>query len=113
MDTRPESLVAQIVAKHLENESAFRVDIVRARRSEWHSPARVDLHELPILVEIVVLLQARADLLPPILSRHELGEPFVQPHVRPVRGGDKVAEPLMRELVRDEYVLIPRPVLIR
>src|SRR3989449_6420100 len=55
---------------------------------------------LPVLVEVVVVLGVAPELRAPVLARHELGEPFVEPHVRPVFGRGVVAEPLVRELVR-------------
>src|SRR2546422_6427376 len=38
------------------------------------------------------------------LGRHPRGEPLVQPQVVPPRHRDQVAEPLVRDLVRDDAV---------
>ena len=113
MNGRPEALRTQVTEQHPEDQGALGIHVVRAERGEWHAAPLVDLEILAVLVEIVVILDVGAELGAPVLPREEFGEPFVEPHVRPVLERDVVAEPLMRQLVRNEDPLVPRTVEIR
>ncbi len=109
---RPEAFRSEVVLQHPEHQRALRVDVVRSLRGERHRVPRVDGHVLLVFVVVVVLGRMLAARAQPVLPRHELGEPFVEPEVGPVFGGHVVAEPLMGEFVRDEQLQVPGPVLI-
>ena len=110
MERSPEPLGAQVAQQHAQHERAFGIHVVRAERRERHATPLVDLQILVVLVEVVVVLGVGAELHPPVLPREKLGEALVEPHVGPVLEGHVVAEPLVRQLVRDQDPLVPRTV---
>ena len=111
-DPGPEPLRPEIAEQHAQHERALGIDVVRGQGRERHASPRVDLQVLAVLVEVVIVRGMGSELRSPVLAGHELGEPFVEPEVRPVLGRDIVPEPLMRELVRDQDPLVPGAVQI-
>ena len=107
MDRGPEALIAEAAAKHAKNERALRINIVRAIGHERHRTLGVDRRELAVFVEVEIVACVAPEFRLPVRAIHELGEPLVEPEVRPVLGRLEVAEPLVRELMRDEQPAIP------
>ncbi len=112
VDRRPEPLGAEVALQHAQHQGSLRVDVVRPQRGERHTMLRVDLHELVVLVQVIVVLGVTAQVCGPVLARHELREPFVEPHVGPILRGHVVTEPLVGQLVRDQDPPIPGPVRV-
>jgi hypothetical protein len=113
IDSTPKQLVSKLHSQRVQNEAAFFIEVpieqierrvVRRRDDRTPiTPGRFSQIRIEIVLHAeLVLVAAQMFFTPHVLEIR--GEALVQPTLRPIAARDVIAEPLMRELVRDEIV---------
>src|SRR5215217_1458142 len=104
LEERP---IADLLAQRLQRHRAAAVDgacehRVSLRIRDDDLPERIGRRTAVVEQEVLVPRSDAEVLIPQVLR--EAGEPLVEPDMLPRPDGDRVAEPLVRELVRDREI---------